>query len=1182
MGPLRDLPIQTAETDEVLLLIGQDAPGALAPLNVVRGRDDEPYAIQTRLGWTVSGPVSRGGRNKSVKAHFVSSRDDALSEQVERFWQLESSGLCDEEKGLSAEDISVIKKWNNTATYEEGHHQLPIPFRRENPALPDNLMMAKRRLASLGRKLDKNPVLNDQYVAGIQDLLDKGHAIPVPKEELQRQDGKVWYLPHHPVLSAKKEKPRIVFDCAAQCGDISLNSAVLPGPDLTNRLVGVLGRFRIRRVAFMADVEAMFHQVRVPRADQDVLRFLWWPNNVREESPAAYRMTVHLFGGTWSPSCCAYALHKTANDNASRYSDAALSTVRRDFYVDDCLKSVDTTEEAVILAKELKSLLSRGGFHLTKWTSNDTGVLKEIPSNEHSTNVKERGFDSPLQERALGVHWDVLRDSFGYDVLQLRKPHTRRGYLSMLSSIYDPMGLASPFILKARKIVQDLCRRNLGWDDPVPEASKTEWERWANDLDNMTVVKFPRCLISTSPKSLRHLRLHHFADASELAYGVTSYLRAEDEEGHVTCTLVMAKSRLAPLKQQTIPRLELCAATLATRQDAMLRRELDIQMDTSQFWSDSTLVLQYIKSQDRRFLTFVANRVAEIRSRTNIDDWRHVPTKDNPADDASRGLTAQELNGERWQHGPPFLRLPPDQWPEKRTMSAVTDQDPEVKTEKALAAVINEAAQDTPTDTLLHRFSSWRRLLRAVAWLLLIKQTLKDRSPPVRALEECHIIAAESAVLGYVQQKHLANEISKARLGTPLPRKHPFAKLRPRLVDGLLRVEGRLKRAGTTADRRGPIIIPRESKIAGLLVRHHHERSAHAGREYVLAELQQHYWLVGARYHVRRVLSKCVTCRKREARPCAQLMGDLPDDRVTPGQPPFTNVGVDYFGPIHVKRGRGREKRYGCLFTCLTTRAIHLEVAHALDTDAFLNALFRFIARRGQPQIIRSDNGRNLVGGERELREEIDRWSQSWIQAELSDRRIRWLFNPPSASHMGGVWERQIRTVRRVLAGLTNEQLLSDDMLSTLMCLAESIVNNRPLTPVSDDPRDFEALTPNHLLLLRSGTIPPGDYHQTDLSSRKKWRQVQYLADLFWKRWVREYLPQLRQRTKWIREERDLTEGDIVLVIEHPLPRNEWRLGRVIKPLPGPDGHVRSVRLQTKDGICTRPIAKVCMLEETD
>lgn len=348
----------------------------------------------------------------------------------------------------------------------------------------------------------------------------------------------------------------------------------------------------------------------------------------------------------------------------------------------------------------------------------------------------------------------------------------------------------------------------------------------------------------------------------------------------------------------------------------------------------------------------------------------------------------------------------------------------------------------------------------------------------------------------------------------------------------------------------------------------------------VLSLLRQRYWIVKARSTIRRVLNSCFSCRRRQAPVGTQKMADLPEDRVTPNVPPFTNAGVDCFGPIMVRRGRSTLKRYGVLFTCLSTRAVHIEIAHSLDTDSFINAMRRFIARRGQPQEIRSDNGSNFVGGEKELREAVSLWNHRQILEFLLQKSAKWIFNPPAGSHHGGVWERCIRTVRKVLTALLKEQTLTDEGLLTLMCEVESIVNGRPTTKISDDPRDCEALTPNHLLLLRSGPVlPPAALVKEDQYS-SRWRQVQYLADVLWRRWLREYLPSLQQRQKWNSTKRNFAVGDVVLVVDEKSPRGSWPLGRVQEVYPNrSDGLIRRVKVKTMKSTLERPIDKIVLLE---
>ena len=311
-------------------------------------------------------------------------------------------------------------------------------------------------------------------------------------------------------------------------------------------------------------------------------------------------------------------------------------------------------------------------------------------------------------------------------------------------------------------------------------------------------------------------------------------------------------------------------------------------------------------------------------------------------------------------------------------------------------------------------------------------------------------------------------------------------------------------------------------------------------------------------------------------------MGDLPEGRLQAESPPFRYVGIDYFGPLFVKQARSTVKRYGVIFTCLTCRAVHLEIAHSLDTNSFLSAFRRFVSRRGTPIKAYSDNGTNLKGGERELRLSIKELNQSLIEKQLHQNGIQWHFNPPTASHMGGVWERLIRSTRKLLKSLVNEQLLKDEALLTVMAEVEQIINDRPLTSLSDDPRDPEPLTPSKLLLLRNNScVPPGLFSNTDNYTHRWWRQAQYVANVFWRRWLREYIPALQERQKWLRQRCNFKAGDLVLLVTENTPRGKWPLGLVTDVFPGRDGLVRAVTVKVGSTHKTRPITSLCQLEQS-
>lgn len=1183
---LRELPITTPQEAEVEMLIGQDCPEILMPLEVkAPGEKHGPFAVRTLLGWTINGPLKED-RDTSASVHFVSA-SSTLEQQVQNFWKIEGALLADDGKGLSVEDRTAFSiMQSKTLRLEDDHYSVPIPF-RENRHLPNNRDFAEKRLTSLVKRLDKNSLLKQEYIAGMGKLLEKGYAEEVDTDSQQANKGEEWYLPHHPVVSPNKNtKVRIVFDCAAKYQGVSLNDKVLQGPDLTNGLIGILLRFRQYPVAISGDVEAMFLQVKVPPQDRDVLRFLWYPEGDTSANVQTFRMSSHLFGGTWSPSICTYALQQTARDNSQDFKAEIVEAVLHDFYVDDLLKSVETECEAIQMITEIPKLLMKGGFRLCKWLSNKRRVIETVPDSERAKGLQDLGLQALPTERTLGVLWEVDRDVFTYAAKETHRPMTRRGMLGSVSSVYDPMGLVCPFTVRGRLMVQALTREGASWDEPLSEEHMKNWQDWLEETMDMQQIKVPRCLKPKDFGEIVKVELHHFSDASTVAYGAASYAKLVNNRGDVSCNLLFARSCVAPLKKVTIPRLELAAATMSVRQDQMIQKELSLSVDISFFWTDSTIVLSYIQNEKRRFHTYVANRLAVIHAGSSVEQWRHIKSEENPADDLSRGLRIADLaDNRRWFHGPKFLSevLIPDK---NIPPTSIADDDPEVRKEKVVLACAPDTQEDI-IDQLIHRHSSWTKLKRAVAWLLRYKGYLLAKARKqtlVRGEEKLSVQElnnAERSIIRFAQRQEYREEIR--RLQTPAKavlKNSRIYKLDPTLTDDGILICGSRNTQMFTSAVDAPAILPKNHHISTLLTRHFHEFYGHAGREFTGAKIRQRYWIQGLRTIVRRTVKECRECRRLFSSPMTQRMADLPKERLARDKPPFTNVGVDCFGPFVVKTGRKQLKRYGCIFTCLTSRAIHLETLDSMDTHSFINALQRFISRRGNPETICCDNGTNFVGAERELRASIQQWNQQRLDAFLSQREVQWKFNPPGASHMGGAWERLIRSVRRTLQSVMNEQVTSDDTLNTLMCIVENIVNSRPLTVVSDDPSELDPLTPNHLLLLKPTTLPPlGIFVPQDCYVRRRWRQVQYLADVFWRRWIREYLPLLQLRTKWRERRTNLKEGDIVLLVDNNVPRNRWQLGRVVDVFPSKDGLIRSAKIRTASSVLTRPITKLCFLE---
>ncbi|KAJ8388711.1 hypothetical protein AAFF_G00131200 [Aldrovandia affinis] len=710
---------------EVGLLIGNDCPLALAPLEVITGSENDPFAQRTELGWSIVGSsnphLDRQGNQRFV--HRVAVKEIPAPSTTDVLKVLESDfnekRYEDRDKYVSQDDVRFVQLLSdNISQKEDGHYEMPLPFKSSSPPLlPNNKRLATVRLQYLKKRLKANKPYNDQYKAFMEEMMIRGDAEPAPKTP---EGQTVWYIPHHGVYHPKKpEKLRVVFDCSAKFHGVSLNDMLLTGPDLINSLLGVLCRFRKEAVAVICDIEKMFHQFLVPPKLRNYLRFLWWESGDLEREPQDYQMAVHLFGASSSPGCANFGLKYLARQHKDDYPSAS-AFIEKNFYVDDGLTSVPSIEEAKKLIVEAQELCKRGGLRLHKFNSNEREVLDSVDPSERAVTTEplNLSLNATPTERALGIQWSLEHDTFSFNVDLQNKPSTRRGILSVIASLYDPLGFVAPFTLSGKCILQELCRRGIGWDDPLPEDLSPRWEEWKNGLQKLKEVSIPRCYRPQDFGKTVTTELHHFSDASNVGYGTCSYLRCKNDNDEVHCSLVMAKARVAPTKLTSIPRLELSAAVVSARLSVMLKNELEMQIDEEFFWTDSQVVLAYINNEARRFHVFVANRVQLIRENTDPNQWYYIDTAENPADHASRGLHASDISSTNWLSGPKFL-WEQEIHPRPHLTTELLVGDPEVKAIQVFATK-HEPSQPNILNSL-SRFSSWTRLLKVVARIKRLK-----------------------------------------------------------------------------------------------------------------------------------------------------------------------------------------------------------------------------------------------------------------------------------------------------------------------------------------------------------------------------------------------------------------------------------------------------------------------------
>ncbi|XP_020556659.2 uncharacterized protein LOC110014220 [Oryzias latipes] len=1177
---------------DIGLLIGYNCPQALLPREVVCGEESQPYAQKTDLGWSIVSygdpseirsdaigvshrivvkqviPETKTTVKLKREVHYVCRtqiKEIATPDEVLKMLESDFSERV-EEAAFSQEDLDFLSKLRNGIKHKsDGHFEMPLPFKQDRPNLPNNMQYVAQRLMSLKRRLLRDETYYADYVSFMDDIVAKGDAERVPAEELDNHPA--WYIPHHGVYHPHKPgKIRVVFDCSARYQDKALNDYLLTGPELTNTLVGVLCRFRKGPVAVMCDVERMFHQFHVKPEDRDYLRFLWWESSDLNSPPSVFRMKVHLFGAASSPGCANFGLKHLASESEGKFNSSTVQFIQRNFYVDDGLVSVASEVAAVELVREARELCSGGKLRLYKFISNSEEVLKSIPKEDCADSVKDLDLASrhPIVERALGVQWCVSSDNFQFRVTIKEHPLTRRGVLSTVASIYDPLGFVAPFVLRGKQILQQLCQDKVGWDHPMPEELKSQWEFWLRDLQKLVNIKTRRCFIPENFTDVQQYELHHFSDASVTGYGICTYLRVVDNCGKVHCSLVLGKARVTPTKVTTVPRLELSAAVVAAKTSFMLRKELEINDLKEHFWTDSRIVLGYINNDAKRFHVFVANRVQKIKSTSEPEQWRFVQSKDNPADHASRGLTADQLTASNWFRGPDFLwerNLPvPD-----AKVGEIDDSDPELRKVQVLNVKAEE--QRTLLDRLT-KFSDWKRAVKAIACLKKFANQINGAKPKPKVYEASSIEErkeAETFIFRLAQEEAFNREINSIKRCNeikPKDKASQLYKLSPFLDEhGVLRVGGRLTRSCLHPHIKHPVILPKASHVSSLLIKHYHEKVHHQGRGITHNELRSNgIWIIGCSRVVSSHIYKCIVCRKYRRNTQDPKMSDLPEDRMEMS-PPFTYCGMDCFGPFYVRDARKELKKYGLLFTCMSSRAVHIELLDDLTTDAFINALRAFIAIRGKVRQLRCDQGTNFVGANKEFMNAM----KGLNEEQLKEHGCEFIMNVPSASHMGGVWERQIRTIRSVLTAILDQssKRLDSSSLRTFLYEVMAIINSRPLSTDHLNDPSFEPLTPNHILMMKSSIIspPPGDFVSQDLYLRKRWRQVQYLANVFWTRWKKEYLLNLQQRQTWQKDKRDTKVNDIVILQEDNSPRCRWKLAKVTEVYPSADGRVRKVKL---------------------
>ncbi|XP_076389571.1 uncharacterized protein LOC105662854 [Megachile rotundata] len=1126
---------------------------------------------KTQLGWVLGGQIAWPIQKKLPiqKCYLVTNQE--LSNQLEQFWSIEHLGS---NKDIELDECEIHFQ-ATTRRDVTGRYIVQIPFNEQLGKLGTSRQQAEKRFRSLEAKLLRQPDLRDQYVQFMREYENLGHMSRISVPNLDRC-GHSFYLPHHAVtkIESTTTKLRVVFDGSAKSSTgISLNDTQKVGPTVQSELVEILLRFRTHQFVLSADIEKMYRQILIEPAQRCFQRILWRPDNT---SPIeTFELNTITYGTASAPFLATRTLKQIGLECAQEFPVVSRIIIN-DFYVDDLLTGLDTVDELRYVKEKLSQVVGQAGLKLRKWASNSAALT------EQGSNIEHIELSADKDPKTLGLHWSTVEDELHFMIKPSTNSRvTKRQILSEISQIFDPLGLIGPVITCAKLVMQQLWQLRTDWDESVCQEIHHQWVEYRKELEYLSRIRIPRRALV----SLVQVELHGFSDASERAYGACVYLRSREKSGNWETGLLCSKSRVAPLKTVSLPRLELCGALLLAQLISKVKSALRIQICDERYWCDSTITLAWIHSIPGRWKVFVANRVAQIQALTDKEKWSHVSSSENPADLISRGISPNKLESQQvWWSGPSWLQREAQHWPQ---LSVKLDSIPDERKKSVVVAVSCSDIRQ-----FFNRYSEFKRLVRVIAYCLrFVNNSRKHRKSEGKGLTVDELVGAQETLIRMAQKEMFSTEFNILNKGQDVLKQSPLKSLAPFIDEaGIIRVGGRLNNAPIAYSNKHPILLPAKHPLTDLIIKDEHHRLLHAGCQHVVASLRERYWPINCMQNVKRVVRNCVRCFRVNPQGIQYPMGQLPAVRVTPARP-FLNCGVDYAGPFTTKdrtRSKVTLKSYICIFVCFATKAIHIELATDLSTDAFINCLRRFIARRGRCQQIFSDNGTNFVGAKNKLSDldKLVRNSEhnSKIDTFLSNEQIQWNFIPPQAPHFGGLWESAVRRAKHHLIRVIGDQRLTYEELYTLLTQIEACLNSRPLSPISSDPHDCTPLTPGHFLIGTALTaLPEPDFTDVRTNRLNRYQLIQQMLQHFWQRWQKEYLHHLQQRNKWTATgNHQLSKGTLVVIKEDNLPPLRWCLGRITELHQGKDGVVRVVSVKTGDGLYKRPITKICILPMQD
>lgn len=1148
------------------------------------------YLINSLFGWLIAGSDKLKDSAQSCMNVCLAMDSSCILFDVKKFWEIEE--FPNETKNLSERDNELINNFESSLKFNGERYVCRLMWKENSgpTGLDSNYMVANKRFNSLRNKLDKIPEISDQYKQIVSDQLKSNVVEKCVNEDINSG----YYMPHRAVIRNDKEttRVRIVYDCSSKSDENknSLNDLLESGVNLNPNLLDVILKFRENQVAFCGDLEKAFLNIEIAEDDRKYLKFLWFSEEIDNNFIQTLQLNRLAFGLTMSP----FALACVLKFHIKKFKDSDPNCYKmlNSLYVDDIYYGAETVQDAYTLTSSAIEILRAAGFNLRKLKTNSMELNELWRKNGYEENT-EFGQGAGF----LGLKWDPSEDKINLDFKDVMNSWesgiTKRHVLRIISKIFDPCGLISPFVIRVKILMQELWERGIKWDENLPNDLEKKWKTWCLELADLEGFAIDRKLFCEA--NVSEISVHIFSDASPKAYGSVAYIRYVTNEGLIKVSFVISKSKVAPLKTLTLARLELMAALVGARLGKYLQNIFPCFTQQIYFWSDSQIVLHWVKGSAKIWKPFIANRVAQVQSLTLPELWNYCSGLDNPSDLTTRGESAQKiLLSSLWWNGPPWLSQPVHLWPSQCITKEVNqDYDKELisKELRARAVTLNTVVQSSSNNSLfecidIDKYSCLEKLLRLTAWVKRFIHNSKPGSVKLRGpICASELQEALNSWIKALQLVHFGKEIQQLLSLHVIHKSSRIYNLNCKLnEDNFLCLQGRLQFFSDDDRAKHPLLLPANDKFVKLLILDAHIKMGHLGVDATLTHLREQYWILKGRQFVKKILSNCLVCRRFTVKAGIQVVAPLPPDRVQE-HPPFDVSGVDFAGPFFTNDSN--TKSYLLIFTCAVTRAVHLELAYDMSTNSFLLGFRRFISRRGLCTVLYSDNAKSFKRADRELRKWWKCINDPKVKNMFASKGIEWKFIIERSPWWGGFWERQIRTVKTCLKKIIGKSSLSLKELETVFIEIEAMINSRPITYLYNEASEPSPLTPSHFLVgKRVMSLPVFKHNNDDLNVNrntlaKRYKYQQTLLDHFWNRWRREYL--LYLRSAYINPPpgkiTPFKVNDIVIINDERYPRNMWMTGRILEVYPGRDGNVRSLLIKTPKGTLKRSVQLVYNLE---